>query len=280
MPIGESEKKYLRNKYKGGMNNKKGAMYENYYATYCIARLMNIHIKNLDNVYLTSQCENCFVDDLLINEPTLNSYHQLKDVKDLTWNSSITNDFKRQKEELTGRGENFLLKLIYSCPERDLETIPSEIKSCTVVERFPASKSINNLILSYPPFKEVILKISHPVCSEDDKLSGIASAILGVWESSDQKRVSLKQISERVRSIGNGYLNIKTYPNVQISTQCMDIFNNCQLKYHTSGIMLYWSNVTGNFKGEIEWTSKLEEKISSIRPTDFWELITLLSPTE
>jgi hypothetical protein bacD2_24866 len=68
MPISPQEKKYLKNKHKGGNNNSKGNIYESFYTTYCIALFMNSHITQLDSVHFTSQLEECFVDDLLIEE--------------------------------------------------------------------------------------------------------------------------------------------------------------------------------------------------------------------
>ena len=44
MPISPQEKKYLKNKHKGGNNNSKGNIYESFYTTYCIALFMNSHI--------------------------------------------------------------------------------------------------------------------------------------------------------------------------------------------------------------------------------------------
>ena len=86
MPITQKEKKYLKNKHKGGKNNSKGAIYESYYATYQIVSFMNQYITQLSNVHLTTQLHDAFVDDLFIEEPNAHkTYHQLKDVKDLTW---------------------------------------------------------------------------------------------------------------------------------------------------------------------------------------------------
>ena len=89
MSITQKEKKYLKNKHKGGKNNSKGAIYESYYATYQIVSFMNQYITQLSNVHLTTQLRDAFVDDLFIEEPNAHkTYHQLKDVKDLTWETS------------------------------------------------------------------------------------------------------------------------------------------------------------------------------------------------
>ena len=114
MPITQKEKKYLKNKHKGGKNNSKGAIYESYYATYQIVSFMNQYITQLSNVHLTTQLHDAFVDDLFIEEPNAHkTYHQLKDVKDLTWETSkLKYDFKRQTEISSERNEKFKLKFI------------------------------------------------------------------------------------------------------------------------------------------------------------------------
>lgn len=128
MPITQKEKKYLKNKHKGGKNNSKGAIYESYYATYQIVSFMNQYITQLSNVHLTTQLHDAFVDDLFIEEPNAHkTYHQLKDVKDLTWETSkLKYDFKRQTEISSERNEKFKLKLIYSNPNSSVSTVPSE----------------------------------------------------------------------------------------------------------------------------------------------------------
>ena len=66
MPITEADRQYLKHKNRGGKNNAKGNRYENYYAVFQIALLLNSHHERLDDVYLTTQLSNAFVDDLLI----------------------------------------------------------------------------------------------------------------------------------------------------------------------------------------------------------------------
>ena len=81
MPITEADRQYLKHKNRGGKNNAKGNRYENYYAVLQIALLLNSHHERLDDVYLTTQLSNAFVDDLLIGVGNSNkTYHQIKDV--------------------------------------------------------------------------------------------------------------------------------------------------------------------------------------------------------
>lgn len=107
-------------------------------------------------------------------------------------------------------GENFELKLVHSNSPTMVTPIPEEIVSSTSVSFFPAEKSLNQLILSYPPFKNAIQNITVLGEAKDDELLGIAEAILGVWTGLEQKNISLKAISDEVKRIGKGLINIKT----------------------------------------------------------------------
>lgn len=83
---------------------------------------MNSHITQLDSVYFTSQLEECFVDDLLIEESNTahRIYHQIKDVKNLSWQTKqLKHDFERQMDISSEMGENFELKLVHSNSPHD-----------------------------------------------------------------------------------------------------------------------------------------------------------------
>ena len=77
MPITQKEKKYLKNKHKGGKNNSKGAIYESYYATYQIVSFMNQYITQLSNVHLTTQLHDALLmifllKNLMLIKPIIN----------------------------------------------------------------------------------------------------------------------------------------------------------------------------------------------------------------
>ena len=55
MPITEADRQYLKHKNRGGKNNAKGNRYENYYAVFQIALLLNSHHERLDDVFITTQ---------------------------------------------------------------------------------------------------------------------------------------------------------------------------------------------------------------------------------
>lgn len=280
MPISTEERNYLKNKHRGGLNNSKGAVYENFYATYQIALLMNQYLSQLNEIYLTSQMEEVFVDDLLIrNLDTLLIYHQIKDVKGLTWaygeSHSLLFDFTRQKEISMEKNERFCLKLVFSDLKSSVCKIPTEIEECTIVEYFPACTSINELILSHSSFKNAIQNIAIQEEVEDDELSGIASAILGAWCSVRQKNISLQQILDITYSKGKGFINIKTYPTIKISEVCKDILTRFELSFYTNGSTLYWSY--HRLKGETIWTKELEFKLENADISNIWDLMEILS---
>lgn len=280
MPITEAERKYLKKKHQGGKNNSKGNQYENFYAVYCLALLMDEYMSQWDAVYLTSQVPDAFVDDLLIEKPTFEKlYHQLKDVKALTWKSErLETDFKRQMEISQEMGESYHLHLVHSIKDTFLEEIPEEISSCTTATYFPACESLNQLLLSYTPFKNAISRISAKGdYTKNDELFGIAGALLGAWNSCERKNVSLEQIADIVQRVGKGYINMRGCSAMEISEECEEILNSCGLHFYINGIKLYWSNANGRLMGEIEWTSELEQKLLDNAPTDLFEVIELLS---
>lgn len=280
MPITPAERKYLKRKHQGGKNNSKGNQYESFYAVYCLAELMNEYMSEDNTVYLSSQVADAFVDDLLIEKSASEKlYCQLKNVKNLTWKSErLESDFKRQMEISEEKGEHFQLRLVYSAVDSSVVEIPREISSCTTTVYFPACESLNQLLLSFIPFKNAISRIS--VKGENainDELFGIAGTLLGAWNSCGQKGVSLAQITETMQRIGEGYVNMKGYNAVEISEDCKMILNKCGLHFYIKGIKLYWSNSTGRLKGEVEWTSELEQKLLDNVPCDLFEIIELLS---
>ncbi len=281
MFITDQERKYLKNKHKGGVNNTKGCLYENYYAVYSILVLMNKYNTQLNNIYLSSQVENAFVDDfLIVYSDHHKTYCQLKNVQSLTWQTGkLKYDFIRQKEISTKRQENFDLLLVYSDSRKAVVKIPDEIVSCTTTSFFPNCRSLNELILSYEPFKQAILNI---VCNkqiEDDKLFGIAGAFLGAWNSTSQQNVTLNDIISTSYIIGKGFININIPEtvNIEISDESQKIFKDCGLDYQVNGSMLTWNTKNNRLKGELKWSEDIEEKLSDIHPSDMWNLIEILS---
>ena len=278
MPITESERKYLKNKHRGGKNNAKGNRYENYYVVFQIALLLNSHYERLDDVYLTTQLSNAFVDDLLIGVENSNkTFHQIKDVKDLSWNKeNLKYDFKRQKEICLENKENFSLKLVFSnkAIHQKLGEIPNEFSDCTNVEFFPAYNELGQLYWHYPPFKDAIAEIVAEGRNNDGVLYGVAGSILGAWESVNAENpISLKQIRENICKI-NPYDPLKNYPTVELPDSCKKIFGDIGVTFHTNGQILYWKY--GYFEGRKEWSEEIEQNLLNNVPTKIEELISIL----
>lgn len=272
MPITESERRYLKNKHKGGWNNEKGNRYEGYYAIYQIALLINTYYGNLDAVHLTSHVPDAFVDDLLISKPSCRVYHQLKDVKDLSWGySNVKNDFKRQIDISKEQNEQFKLKLVNS--KRDFSNIPAEISEFTVLEYFPSYNTLDKLYWEYPEFRRAIENIAVPGRDNNDELMAIAITILGVWNSIDTP-VSLKDIVDKVRK-NNSYDSLKIYPSIELSDETKKVLDRLNVVYYVNGEILYWS--FGNFSGKVIWTSEKEHLLIKSSPLNIVELIPLLS---
>ena len=279
MPITEADRKYLKHKNRGGKNNAKGNRYENYYAVFQIALFLNSHHERLDDVCLATQLSDTFVDDLLIGVGNSNkTYHQIKDVKDLSWNTAnLKYDFERQKEICLENKETFSLKLVYSSQvsHQKLGKIPKEFSDCTDVEFFPAYNELSQLYWNYSPFKDAIAEIVAEGKNDDAVLIGVAGSILGAWDSADaEKTISLKQIREKICQI-NPYDPLKNYPTVELPDSCKKILGDIGVTFHTNGPMLYWKY--GYFEGKKEWTKEIEQNLLNNVPTKIEELISVLS---
>lgn len=273
MPITKEDKRYLRNKHRGGNNATKGNRYEGFYAVYSIAKLLADSTLSLDSITMTAQVPDAFVDDLLIEEKgSLKHYHQIKDTQNISWNyRNLKSDFQKQIEYSKEKEELFKLKLVTS--KDGFSEIPDELYSYTSVEYFPAFKELTHLYLEFPEFKSVIEKIAVEGRNNDDELLGIATTILGVWHSMDTPK-SLKEIVERIKAT-NRYDSLRIYPSLQLSDGCRDIFSRLNVKYSLNGDVLYWSHSC--FSGKIEWGAEKEKMLLSLSPTNVEELFTVLS---
>ena len=279
MPITEADRQYLKHKNRGGKNNAKGNRYENYYAVFQIALLLNSHHERLDDVYLTTQLSNAFVDDLLIGVGNSNkTYHQIKDVKNLSWNTgNLKYDFERQKEICLENEETFSLKLVHSnqANHQKLVKIPKEFSDCTNVEFFPAYSELGQLYWNYYPLKDAIAEIVAEGGNDDSVLYGVAGSILGAWESVNAEiPVSLKQIRENISKI-NPYDPLKNYPTIELPDGCKKILGDIGVTFHSNGQILYWKY--GYFEGRKEWTKEIEQNLLNNVPTKIEELISILS---
>lgn len=277
----EADKAYLANKHKGGEANAKGNLYEDFYAVYQIVSCIAKYKAALDGVALQSQLEDTFVDDLLIAHPDKNVYHQLKNIKSLTWNTkssdrTITSDFENQIKDCQDRNEVFALKLVYSeanCKVGD--SIPDSIHKHTTTEFFPYEEDLNGLVLISEEFMEALRQISVNGSSATmDSLANVAQVFLGAWRGcGSNHRVSLSEIVARAEETKHFNLNI--FNDGKISEACREVLDNIEgLCYYVRGRMFYWQS--GDFTGSCPWPEGKEQEIIDKRPTTRRELVAIL----
>lgn len=204
---GESHFKYLTTKSRGGVNNNKGNTFENFYTLYQIAKSFN---QGLDsrNAFFSSQIFS-FIDDLVIEtvEEKKNWYYQIKDVKKLDWDdrnpNSLKDDFKHQHEICSSEGIEAFMRLVVSnkeVQEHLLLTRPDDVGDLIKIINFETALSINSLIRENPLLREELTKMCALRNPSADKLEALAAIILGAWDSTDKKRVSLAELLERCYS--------------------------------------------------------------------------------
>ena len=272
MPITETDRKYLKHKHVGGKNNDKGNKYESFYATYRIALLISAKFDKLETVNLSAHVPNAFVDDYLEEVESFKQYHQLKDVKNLSWKyEKVKYDFTKQIEISNENNELFGLKLVNS--NEKLIEIPEDISEYTSVEYFPAYHELTHSYLEYPEFKKAIENIAIEGRKNDDELIAIATTILGVWHSIETPK-SLKEIVELIKKT-NRYDSLRIYPSLELSNACKEILNNLKVEFYINGEILYWSYKY--FSGKIVWSTEREELLLKSSPTKIEELFTILS---
>lgn len=277
----DADNTYLVNKHKGGEANAKGGLYEDCYVVFLIASCIAKYKTTLDEVSLQSQLEDTFVDDLLIALPNKNVYHQLKNTKNLTWNTkssgrTMASDFECQIMDCEERNEIFKLKLIYSdAHSKVCNSIPDSIQKYTTAEYFPYEKDLNSLILISEEFIDALRRVSvNGSNATIDDLANIAQVFLGVWRGfGSNHRISLSEIVSYAEKTKHFNLNI--FADMKISSACREILNCIEgLRYYVSGRMFYWQ--MGDFTGSCPWPEGKEQEIIDKRPTTRRELVAIL----
>lgn len=275
----EEDAKYLANKHRGGENNQKGGLYEDYYAVYQIVSCIASYKTSSDAVAFQTQLEDTYVDDLLIAHPSNNVYHQLKDTETLTWSSgssrTIQSDFEHQIADCKERDENFALKLVYYATGSKFSDIPESIKDYTSVENFPHADDLNQLIFISGAFKESLKLISAKgEASTDDELLTLAMVFLGAWRSLNSKeRLQLSSIVDLAGKAHN--FNLAIYPDLKMSDECKMILDAIPgLDYRLCGRELMWT--LGFLNGSCQWTETLENTIINNKPVTKREIAELL----
>lgn len=209
---GEQLFKYLGNKNKGGINNAKGASFENFFAVFKIAQLADKNVHD-STTHLSAQTPE-FVDDLIIesaNPPTAHHF-QIKDVTALAWdagNHTIENDFVIQIALCQARGVAVRCTLVVS--RKDVHdgldaNMPANISASSGVLHFQGAKTINSLLQVNQDFKDAITSICALSQPSSDALVSVASIILGAWDASAKNKETIADLMGRCRDMNAAFI--------------------------------------------------------------------------
>lgn len=136
----------------GGDNNKRGNRFEDFFA---VSRLIEYAATVIDSRMLIRLREQagCPVDDLLLLEPAVAHYHQLKADKAITWGEAgrkLELEFLAQKEQCQTAQIDFRLVVVVADPDRKkslTEDMPADLADCTSVLLFPRMARPSDLAL-------------------------------------------------------------------------------------------------------------------------------------
>lgn len=265
----EIDKEYLTRKHRGGENSKKGNMFEAYFSVYQILLLMS---EGKLDATLFSQVENAYVDDLLILQDDSSVYHQIKDVKSLSWGNietknTLAYDFYHQAELCLFREVKFLLKLIVSSGyEKMKESKPADIKDVTDVEEFPAYANINMYA-----YDAQVYSVAAKAIGVGDKqhydVSTFVTMLFGKWCGGLCEGKTVKSIFLDVKRSLFG-----TEIDEKILDDILKLLGKMGFAIEVESSMLHWKY--RGFEGDTELTeSKIEEILAS---TDVESMINVL----
>ena len=235
--------KYLKNKNKGGVNNSKGNCFENFVAIYNIVKLFN-DLVNQENTLLSAQ-KLTFIDDFIIEKQDKGEviYQQIKDVQALDWisgNRSLQDDFEMQFKVAEHDKIDSTLEMIVS--KKDVfeslsAHLPEKIKYVKVVH-FIGGTSVQSLIMHNDSVREQLIKMCALQNPSIDKLEALATIILGTWDGSDKKDVSLNTLLDKCYSQNPHY--IKGFDN-KISNRLTEIFKSVkQFSFNINNGFIEW----------------------------------------
>lgn len=220
---------YFKNKQTGGEANQKGSRYENLFSIMQLAELFYLLAdNNTDDIEIHAQALG-FVDDLLILDKLHSSYRhfQLKNSVNISWGAafkSICDDFHKQKLLNDYLGiKNTRISLVcsdLSKVETLKKNIPNSIASFSDAIFFPATGTVNQLILTHKEFKGLLEQIC--LSKESDKLEALAIIMLGHWESHKTTMVSVAELFSSLQRIFPNYLAKTT--TIELLPEVVNIF--------------------------------------------------------
>jgi hypothetical protein len=198
------------------------------------------------DVYFSSQ-EFCFIDDLVIeaNGNKRNWYYQLKDIQKLDWSDGksypMKDDFRHQHAICSRAGIEAFLRLVVS--EREVcdhleSTVPADLTGLVKVLNFESAASLNSLIRSNSLFRRELTEMCALKNPSQDKLEALATIVLGAWDSTSKKKVSLSELLDKCFIQNPHY--IKGFYN-KISAKLEEIFSRIEgLLWEVEGGFIKW----------------------------------------
>lgn len=262
----------LENKHRGGLNNEKGARYEEFYATYRIASsLVNFAECNM---LIKSQVEGAYIDDLMVETDTQHDYFQLKNVQNVknTW-PEISEDILSQIKLSLDKQEQFSVSVVYSDTTFNV-TLSKDIELYTKLEYFPYANSLLEVIQQYKPFKSALADLCVLERPTDDMLYGLAKYILAEWCSINrQEGLLLATLAYQLKDSG---LNTVINSDRDISVECKEILDHIPgFSYVIKGKNIVWE-IERSKNNSTEWTKELDDRIRCQMPCSAKEIFKML----
>lgn len=262
----------LENKHRGGLNNEKGSRYEEFYATYLIAR--SLHNLAEHHILIRSQIEGAYIDDLLVKTDAQHDYFQLKNVQNVksTW-TEVREDIVSQIKLSSNNQEQFSITVVYSDPTFNV-TLSEDIALYTELEFFPYASSLLKVIKQYKPFEEVLSDLCVFEDPTDNDLYGLAQYIIGQWCSIDRQEGLL--IGNLVDHLKASRFNTILDSDRDISAECKEILDFIPgFSYAIKGKNIVWE-VEHSKNNSTEWTKELEDRIVRQMPNSAKDIFKML----
>ena len=236
MELSDDDLRYLSNKHRGGINNKNGNIYEDFYTVCLIFRLMASN--HSADTLVCRQKENAFVDDLYVVMNDKDMYCQLKNKKEIYWGKNekgnICYDFVKQEELCDKLGKQYILRLVST--ERPKDEKPAFLTH-SEMEFFPFYENIN--IYAYDEIgKDVALACNFRE-NEYARISDVMTLMLGLCCSNVDKTLTLGQLADDITKISHGYYSCKSiYRN--IDKELLDKLSNMGFDVSIEGETIFW----------------------------------------
>lgn len=236
---------YLKNKNTGGLNNNRGNTFENHFAIFKIARSFNQRYPE-DKLYFSSQVFS-FIDDFVVeqNEEDAKNgwFYQIKDVQSLDWHGGthpIGKDFVNQRLISEKKGISPFLRLVVSRDQvfdKLLSTRPENLQDVRLIN-FKSATTIPGLIRENDLVRSELVKMCAFENPSNYVLETLAAILLGSWDSTNKKQISLADILEGCYRQNPHY--IKGFEN-RISRQLEEVFGEIEgFRYSIEGGYIRW----------------------------------------